>query len=281
VTGLNGASKGIAAGSSNLIYGNTITKGFRNGYYSGGNGSIIAKNNITDNGGDAFIDGSNNIFCGNIITNSGGINVFVGNYQENQNNTFYANYVANNNVGASIGGQNLLYHNNFINNTHQTYTPIQGVDYLRWGVNNSWDNSKEGNYWSNCNGSDANNDGIGDTPYVIDTNSSDHYPLMALFDISSVTVPLPEWASPSAAPTTSPSPSPSPAPTLTPSPTQSPSPPLPTTNPSPTTQNSATPTKVNSNLQANTYWIAAVATALIIIVAAATLMLRKRKRNKS
>jgi hypothetical protein len=45
---------------------------------------------------------------------------------------------------------------------------------------NIWDNAypSGGNYWSDYSGVDANSDGIGDTPYVIDTNNQDPYPLM-------------------------------------------------------------------------------------------------------
>jgi hypothetical protein len=43
---------------------------------------------------------------------------------------------------------------------------------------NAWDDGVSGNYWSNYNGTDANQDRIGDTPYIIDINNVDHYPLM-------------------------------------------------------------------------------------------------------
>lgn len=36
-----------------------------------------------------------------------------------------------------------------------------------------------GNYWNKYNGTDADGDGIGDTPYVIDENNIDYHPIMA------------------------------------------------------------------------------------------------------
>jgi nitrous oxidase accessory protein NosD len=42
----------------------------------------------------------------------------------------------------------------------------------------NWDNGKVGNCWSDYNGTDANHDGIGDTPYTIDIVDRDRFPLM-------------------------------------------------------------------------------------------------------
>jgi parallel beta-helix repeat protein len=77
---------------------------------------------------------------------------------------------------------NTIYHNNFINNTEQAV--VSGSE------PNTWDDGypSGGNYWSDYTGSDSHgspyqnttgSDGIGDTPYVIDANNTDHYPLMA------------------------------------------------------------------------------------------------------
>jgi hypothetical protein len=60
-----------------------------------------------------------------------------------------------------------IYHNNIINSPNST---DRG--------SNIWNSDEEGNYWSDYNGTDANHDGIGDTPYFIDAINTDHYPLM-------------------------------------------------------------------------------------------------------
>jgi len=42
----------------------------------------------------------------------------------------------------------------------------------------TWDDGREGNYWSDYNGTDVNGDGIGDSAYVFDVQNEDRYPLM-------------------------------------------------------------------------------------------------------
>ena len=76
---------------------------------------------------------------------------------------FFVYYMANNNI---------IFHNNVVDNTYQVYNLYS---------TNTWDDGypSGGNYFSDYSGSDANSDGIGDTPYVIDTSNQDNYPLMS------------------------------------------------------------------------------------------------------
>jgi len=82
--------------------------------------------------------------------------------------------------GLEVSGEGcLIFHNNFVNNQNQT----EVLD----SFHNNWNDTSEGNYWSDYNGTDANQDGIGATPYVIDANNTDNYPLMGMFSQFEIT----------------------------------------------------------------------------------------------
>jgi hypothetical protein len=87
-----------------------------------------------------------------------------------------------------ISDNNTVHHNNFIGNTIQ----VDGA-HISDSVN-MWDNGypSGGNYWSDYNGTDlysgpnqdvAGSDGMGDGPYVINSNNFDRYPLMTQYVI--------------------------------------------------------------------------------------------------
>jgi len=98
-------------------------------------------------------------------------------------NTITDNNFISNGDGIAIGwgsSYNIIYHNNFIDD---------GVLDLGNNWNNMWDDGypSGGNYWSYYTGVDLYNgpdqdilgsDGIGDTPYTISSENTDHYPLM-------------------------------------------------------------------------------------------------------
>jgi len=80
-----------------------------------------------------------------------------------------------NNTGLAIQANtsnHSIYNNAFYN--IESYSQVFDDQY------NSWDNGIIGNFWSDYNGTDANTDDIGDTPYVINANLNitDRYPLL-------------------------------------------------------------------------------------------------------
>jgi parallel beta-helix repeat protein len=145
----------ILNSNSNIIDNNTFFNNSEAGIRLRASGDDTDYNNIENNR-----IGKNNV---GIQINRGNENRFIG-------NSFFKNKYGINILENSIN--NIIYHNNFINNT------ISAYDFS----SNSWYNSllSCGNYWSDYNGTDNDNDGIGDVPYFIDGsgNSIDAYPLM-------------------------------------------------------------------------------------------------------
>ena len=90
------------------------------------------------------------------------------------NNSIFGNSITgiSNNVFLYFSSGNRLYHNNFDGNLSM---------FLWNATQNIWDNGLEGNYWTDYNGTDANQDGIGDTEYILLDGSIDHHPLMGKF----------------------------------------------------------------------------------------------------
>jgi nitrous oxidase accessory protein NosD len=69
--------------------------------------------------------------------------------------------------------ENLFFHNSF------EYVKWAPAVETYWNTSNTlWDNGSEGNYWAFYEVDDLNGDGIGDTPYIINEDFTDNYPLM-------------------------------------------------------------------------------------------------------
>ncbi|MEM5867701.1 MAG: NosD domain-containing protein [Candidatus Aenigmatarchaeota archaeon] len=162
------------------IFGNKITNNNYGIYLDKSSCNNISVNTFASNNkGIALIKSLNNdIFANTIINKYCGIEL-----SSSSDNKIFENNITNNFIGIEIysSSNNIIYHNNFINNSQQ----VSSDNSL-----NVWDYGypSGGNYWSDYAGVDeksgpyqneTGSDGIGDTPYLIDANNADKYPLIA------------------------------------------------------------------------------------------------------
>jgi len=193
----------LVASSNNTFTGNDISLNNYYGIYlfSSAN-NIFSGNNVSSNKdfGIWLSQSTKNLVADNIFSNDK-FGIYVTN---STNNTFTKNSVYTNiqhgirldySTDTLISGNDILknwiygiliyyssnntiFHNNFINNTG-SLTNINST--------NSLDNGIEGNYWSDYNGTDEDQNGIGNSSYIIDENNQDNHPLMGIFSDFTVT----------------------------------------------------------------------------------------------
>jgi parallel beta-helix repeat protein len=115
----------------------------------------------------------------------GGLDFF-----KSDNNLMTNSRITNNSVGVCLyqSSGNLFYHNSFVEIDKPVISNFQspGLPPSDSCSTNKWDKDFEGNYWSNYrerypNATEIDDSGIWNTPYVIDTNNTDNYPLMGIF----------------------------------------------------------------------------------------------------
>ena len=187
----NNGHSGIRIEGSNCLITNNHLIQSSSWFSVSGNDNVITKNTIDHVGFGLSVAGLNSKAFLNQISHCGiGLIPSAG-------SVIFANNIADCGWGIDTGGDlinpngtlSTVFHNNFINNRYQ-------VDAMGHYEADYYDNGKEGNFWNDYNGSDTNGDGIGDTPYRIDENRSDRYPLIKPFNLSSVPDTIPDWAAP-------------------------------------------------------------------------------------
>ena len=158
----------VMTSDNNTISGNTVTSNFRGLDFTASENNIVSENRIANNNDGIALENMHNSIIGNTIKNNSDTGIFL--HGAGLNNII-GNNLTNNRRGilVSICYNNVIYHNNFVKNTFHIETDES---------NGIWDNGEEGNYWDDYAGVDNDGDGIGDTPYVIDENNQDNYPLM-------------------------------------------------------------------------------------------------------
>jgi len=202
----NGGAVWISDSSYNQIIGNNITNSRRAISVSSSSYNLVVGNNITSNEHGitlAFSVNNNYIFENGIANNLLGI-FLLGSY----NNRISRNNITNNLQGIQMisctnnsiceneivgnkeegifldeSSNNKIYWNNFIANSKHVYDDAAYTHFSK--SINVWDDGypNRGNYWSDYSGADLNGDGIGDSPYSVDQNNLDHYPLFTPYII--------------------------------------------------------------------------------------------------
>ena len=148
---------GLETSIDNKILQNTIHQGITGIIFLYGCKYNLISHNIIDSPDIGIyllslpgLGGNNyNIFVENTIKNCEQIGIYFVNYLPNENNLFYENF--------------------FINNGLHVYYDL-GISF------NNWNTTDIGNYWDDYAGFDANDDGIGDTPYTR-VGMRDNYPI--------------------------------------------------------------------------------------------------------
>jgi parallel beta-helix repeat protein len=150
-----------------------------------GMGSLLAMNAQGLYAGVYVDDGSSNVISGNNLVN----NIDAIYFYNTKNNFVVGNSLTDMSNPWGINGpgvffdnasNNTVYHNNFYNPIGEQASGSNSI--------NIWDDGYPGggNYWSDYqtkypNAVEIDNSGIGNTPYVIDSQNKDRYPLMEPF----------------------------------------------------------------------------------------------------
>ena len=163
----------------NIVSGNAVSRNEHGiSVYFSSNNSIV-DNIAFNNSYGIWSSGSlANRICNNKVLSNDGNGMWLG---ASSNNVVVENTLANNSIGVSIKDSmnNSIFRNNFLNNTNSLRT-VNSAD--------TFDNGFEGNYWSDYDVADLDEDGVGDSPRIINQNNTDHFPLMGMFSGFSVTL---------------------------------------------------------------------------------------------
>jgi parallel beta-helix repeat protein len=201
---VSACNQGIDISNSNniIIINNTASSNNINGINLASSDNNTLSNNTAQNNKQAGIclsvSSNNTLSHNNVTVNNQGIqlansnnctvnenNVAQNNYSislsESTQNTFWYNDFQQNQYALQFENStnNTLVDNNFVNNTQQLTST---------NSTNHFDNGVEGNFWDTYNGTDADHDATGDTPYTPAENNVDNHPLMGSFFSSVITL---------------------------------------------------------------------------------------------
>jgi len=190
--------------SNNVTNNDCISGGI---YLGDSNKNIISSNDCSNSETDGIwvLRSENNTISKNVCNNCDWDGISI---QDSNNNNVSSNECINNNDGIILknsndnivsrnncknnklfngmyienSSDNTIYLNNLIGNTNNVYSPAStniwnSTEKIIYVYDGTTYQNYLGNYWSDYKGDDANNDGIGDSPYNINSDK-DNYPLM-------------------------------------------------------------------------------------------------------
>jgi parallel beta-helix repeat protein len=161
--------------SNNTLGGNSVTNNEAGVYLESSSNNTLSGNFVRNNElySVHLLGGSDNVLSQNDLTNNeAGVYLEYSSY-----NTFLENSIANNQYGIWLyeSSVNNIYYNNFTDNAEHAHSQAS---------TNFWDDEySSGNYWSDYeerypDAEELDGSGVWNTPYVIDENNQDNYPLV-------------------------------------------------------------------------------------------------------
>jgi parallel beta-helix repeat protein len=167
--------------NNNAVSGNIVTSNGRGVELILSQNNLVSRNYAANNDNGIVIENQNNHILDNVATNNNDAGIYL--------YTATLNEVTGNNITNNVRGMHLvsctdntINGNNFVGNTVQVDSESS---------ENNWSSAQQGNYWGDYTGLDSNQNGVGDTPYVIDDDNQDNYPLMAAVEVEEI----PEFSS--------------------------------------------------------------------------------------
>ncbi len=180
--------------SNSLILNNNLYENDNYGVFIVGSGTQVTKNIILSNGKHGiflFADDNTTVSSNNVSLNGNdGIRLQNSTYDTIMSNTIFQNE----RYGIYVNYYSIisLFYNNFFKGNY-----VNAKDISITTSDNRWNNTNisgsniihgsnmGGNYWDDYNGSDSNQIGLGDTPYLIPGgNKIDKFPLMYLHPVA-------------------------------------------------------------------------------------------------
>jgi len=181
--------------SNNSLTNNTARDNYNGIYLFYSDTNTLTTNIASSNTGEygiALICSSGNNLTNNIASWNQGYGIYL---QSSSNNNSLTNNHAHSNTGSSImlfdnSINNCIYLNNFTNvySSSDSTNIWNSPEEVTYTYNGNTYTSYLGNYWSDYTGSDADGDGIGETPYPIDSDA-DNYPLREPFENYAIVSP--------------------------------------------------------------------------------------------